>query len=253
MLERDALRTLHDASRPVRLDYPDWLEQHVSDVPDQCLDSLRDRAALDLRVNTLKSDRAQARDALAKEGIEADCVAHSPIALRVVSGERRVARSEAYLNGLVEIQDAGSQQLAAMASADPGDLILDLCTGGGGKSLAMAAACKNSARILAHDISAARIARLPERAQRAAARIECISEGDLADLKGKADIVFIDAPCSGSGAWRRNPDAKWRLTPDRLSQLCKIQLDLLRQGAELCKPTGSSDLRDLLDSEDREL
>lgn len=236
--ERNAFDSLLDAPRPVRLDYPDWLAQHFSSVPDECVESLRHRAAVDLRVNTLKTDSAKARDTLAKEVIETELVPGAPLALRITNGERRVARSEAYLKGLVEIQDAGSQQLASLALADPGDLVVDLCAGSGGKSLAIAAACSNAARILAYDISATRLAKLPERAERAAAQVECISNDSLANLKGKADIVFIDAPCSGSGAWRRNPDAKWQLTPERLSQLCKTQLDLLRQGAELCNPSG---------------
>ena len=236
--EKGLLRDLSDAPRAVRLDYPEWLEDQVAGVSDASLDALRSRAALDLRVNALKADPAAARDALATEGIEVEPVPDAPMALRVTTAERRVARSAAYLDGLVEIQDAGSQRLAALARPAKGELVIDLCAGGGGKALAMAAACNNEARILAYDISKARLAPLPERADRAGARIECISEDDLAGLKGRADIVFIDAPCTGSGAWRRNPDAKWRLTRDHLSQLCSMQLDLLRQGAELCKPSG---------------
>lgn len=236
--ERGAVREPEGAPRPVRLDFPDWLEEHLSDVSDASLDALRNRAAVDLRVNTLKADPATVLAALAEEGIGTELVPDAPLALRVTDGERRVARSRAYLDGLAEIQDAGSQRLAALARPQPGDLVIDLCAGGGGKALAMAAASDNAARILAHDISAARLAPLPERAERAGARIECIGAKDLADLSDKADVVFIDAPCSGSGAWRRNPDAKWRLTPERLAQLCTVQQDLLRQGVSLCKPTG---------------
>lgn len=236
--ERTAMRELEGAPRPVRLDFPNWLEEHLSHVSDANLDALRNRGALDLRVNALKASPETARDALGAESIETEAVEDAPLALRVTKGERRVARSRAYLDGLVEIQDAGSQRLAALARPESGDLVIDLCAGGGGKALAMAAACNDATRILAYDISAARLAALPERAERAGARIECISAEDLADLSGKADIVFIDAPCSGSGAWRRNPDAKWRLSSERLSQLCAVQQDLLRQGANLCKPSG---------------
>ena len=236
--ERAGIRDLDPAPRAVRLDFPDALDADLTSVPDADLDALRQRAPLDLRVNTIKSDPASAIAALEEDDISVGAVEGAPLALRVVSGARKVARSRAYLEGLVEIQDAGSQLLAALAEPAPGAAVMDLCAGGGGKALALAAAARGTARIVAHDIAADRMQEIPGRAERAGVEIECMSSGHLAEFKGTFDLVFIDAPCSGSGAWRRNPDAKWRLQPTRLAELNDIQSGLLEQGAELCKPGG---------------
>lgn len=236
--EVSARQPLDAAPRPVRLDYPNWLEPNLAGVADDDLDALRARAPLDLRVNALKATPDAAIQSLASDGINVTAVEGIPLALRVTEGARKVVRSEAYAWGLIEIQDAGSQALASLGAPKPGELIVDLCAGGGGKSLAMAAEAGGEARIFAHDIAADRMRDLPERARRAGASIEVVATGDLGKFQNRADLVLVDAPCSGSGAWRRNPDAKWRITAERLDVLTRTQAELLQQAASLCNPSG---------------
>ena len=240
--ERRPARPLADSPRAVRLDLPDWLEPELAEVDDRVLEALRDRAPLDLRVNLLKAGRGEAVAALAADGIAAGPVPLSPAALRVRDGQRRVAGSRAYREGLVEIQDAASQAVADLAEARPGETVLDLCAGGGGKALALAAAMRgperNAGRLIAHDIAPQRIAPLPDRARRAGARVEIMATAGLEALAGACDLVFVDAPCSGSGAWRRNPDAKWQLTAEALDRLTATQDALLDQAARLARPGG---------------
>jgi len=163
---------------------------------------------------------------------------HTDACLRVVSGAPKLYRSHAYLDGMVEIQDAASQAAAAYARARPGETILDFCAGAGGKALAFACAMSNEGSLHAHDISPERLSQLDQRARRAGARITCHSPQDLDTLGGQCDLVFVDAPCSGSGAWRRNPDAKWRLTPERLQALIGLQSQILLQAAAMVRPGG---------------
>ena len=236
--ERHPARALADAPRPVRLDLPDWLAPELAETPDAVLEALRARAPLDLRANLLGASPAEAIAALAGDGIEAAPVPLSPTALRVAAGQRRVAASRAFRDGLVEVQDAASQAVADLAGARPGETVLDLCAGGGGKTLALAAAMAGRGRLLAHDIAPQRIAALPGRAARAGARVGIVGTADLAGLTGSCDLVFVDAPCSGSGAWRRNPDAKWRLTAGALDRLAATQDGLLDQAARLAAPAG---------------
>jgi 16S rRNA (cytosine967-C5)-methyltransferase len=231
-------RSLPDAPAAVRNDLPDWLWAEMNALGGEVLDALRGRAPVDLRVNTLKTDRTVALDVLAKDGIVCEPLDLSPTALRVREGARRVAGSRAYTGGLIEIQDVASQAVADLAGALPGEVVLDLCAGGGGKSLALAAAMENKGHLIAHDVAPARMKGLPDRASRAGAKIELAELGALEQFIGKCDLVFVDAPCSGSGAWRRNPDAKWALTPARLEQLEATQAALLAQAAELCAPGG---------------
>ena len=231
-------RPLQDAPRAVRLDYPDWMNGMLADLPEAVLDAQRHRAELDLRVNTLKANVTQAEAALVAEDIRTEPGPLSPVALRVTEGGRRVAASKAYANGLVEIQDAASQAAIADARARPGETVLDLCAGGGGKTLALAAAMENQGQIIAHDSAPQRIAGLPERADRAGAKISTITTAALGTLSGQCDLVVVDAPCSGSGAWRRNPDAKWRLTADRLTELNRIQSDVLDTAVRMIRPRG---------------
>ncbi|HLS19132.1 MAG TPA: RsmB/NOP family class I SAM-dependent RNA methyltransferase [Paracoccaceae bacterium] len=236
--ETRAPEPLAEAPRAVRLDLPGWLETRLVGVEDDALAALRERAPLDLRVNLLKLDRAKAIEALEEDGIAVDPLPLSPTALRVRERPRLVARSRAYGEGLVEIQDAASQAAADLAGVRPGETVLDLCAGGGGKALALAAALQGQGRVFAHDASPARIAPLSERAARAGAEIEITESGELHRLAGRLDLVFVDAPCSGSGAWRRNADAKWRLTQDMLDGLLAVQDDLLDQAAMLAGPHG---------------
>lgn len=231
-------RSLADAPRAVRLDIPDWLQPELEGVPDRALLALRERAPVDLRVNLLKTDRNRALERLSVEGIEAVPGPLSPTCLRVAPGTRGVTGTEAFREGLVELQDAASQAVADFAGARPGETVLDFCAGGGGKSLAMAAAMGGHGRIAAHDAAPERLKQLPPRAERAGARVDMLPPDGWRELKGQADLTLVDAPCSGSGAWRRNPDAKWRLDPELLANLLATQAGILDDAALTVRPGG---------------
>ena len=233
-----ARRDLEGAPRAVRLDYPDWLEEDLAAVPDADLAVLQTRAPLDLRANLLMTDRDAVCDALAAEGIETEPGPLSATALRVLSGDRKLQNSSAWREGLVEVQDAASQAVADFAAARAGETVLDLCAGGGGKALALAARMAGNGRVTAHDIDPRRMWDLPSRAGRAGAEIEEVSTNVLAASDRRFSMVLVDAPCSGSGTWRRNPDAKWRLLPRRMAALTAIQSELLDQAASLVAPGG---------------
>jgi 16S rRNA (cytosine967-C5)-methyltransferase len=217
---------------------PAWLIERLAaselDHAEQA--ALIERAPLDLRVNSLRPgdvaiDGAGALDFL-------------PGALRLPP-DTPVDRLPAYAEGRIEVQDAGSQLVTLASGARPGDTVVDLCAGAGGKTLALAAMMQDRGRILACDVDRGRLQKLPARAERAGVSIaetrlmNPMREMEaLADLAGAADLVLIDAPCSGTGTWRRNPEARWRLTPDRLSRLTATQGRLLDLGAALVRPGG---------------
>ena len=231
-------RALDNAPRPVRLDFPDWLAPHFESVPDATLSALRQRAPLFLRVNLLKADRETALAALAAEDIEAEPGPLSTTCLRVAAGERHVTRSRAFAEGLIEVQDAGSQAAADYAGAEPGETVLDYCAGAGGKTLALAARMGGRGLLHAHDINPERLDRLRERARRAGAEAVLHRPGETAGLVRSCDLVFVDAPCSGSGTWRRNPDAKWCLTAEKLGAELERQQQVLSRAAEAVRPGG---------------
>lgn len=220
---------------------PSWLIPHLPsllDADEQA--ALLARAPLDLRVNRLRGDRAAALAAFAgAEDFEA-----FPDALRLAEGGA-VEQSDAWREGLVEIQDLGSQLIAAACGARPGMTVIDLCAGAGGKTLALAAAMAGEGRLIAADVNRDRLARLPERAARGGAGfVETLlldaghERKALGDLAGSADVVLVDAPCSGTGTWRRNPEARWRLTPARLERLRHEQARILDFAVPLVKPGG---------------
>jgi 16S rRNA (cytosine967-C5)-methyltransferase len=167
----------------------------------------------------------------------------SPNALRLPGGTPAETWPE-FEQGLFEVQDTGSQLACAALAVKPGEAVVDLCAGGGGKTLALAAAMENRGRLLACDIDRARLSRLPQRAARAGALAETRlldpgREGEaLADWQGIADAVLVDAPCSGTGTWRRGPEARWRLTPQALQRYARTQAAVLRLGAGLVRPGG---------------
>ena len=226
----EAGQPLDAAPRGVRLDMPDWQLPHWDDGPadpDAAMACLRHRAGVFLRVNARMGDLAQAQAVLLEDDIETAPVTGVPSALEVVTNPRRVAASRAYTEGLVELQDPASQIAVSRLDLRDGMRVLDLCAGGGGKALAMAA--QADVQVVAHDIDPARMADIAPRAARAGVRIDTVAPGEI---PGRFDLVLIDAPCSGSGTWRRAPQAKWALTPARLAELTAIQSRLLEQGAE---------------------
>ncbi|SOH93549.1 16S rRNA (cytosine967-C5)-methyltransferase [Monaibacterium marinum] len=219
-------------------DVPDFVEPMLrarfSEDFSNLIDAMRSRAPLDLRANLLKADRDQARAALAADGIDVEDVALSTTALRAPTGDRRIVRSAAYLDGLVELQDASSQAVVDFAQPKRGERILDYCTGAGGKALPLAARAAGPVDV--HDIAPARMRDLPERAARAGVTLRALSTDALA---GKHwDLVFADAPCSGSGSWRRDPEGKIRLTPQSLADVQSAQTDVLDACAPLVAPGG---------------
>jgi 16S rRNA (cytosine967-C5)-methyltransferase len=247
-LRRVAGHTLDHPDMPeaVRLEIPDWLLPPLKArfgvaLPTE-MAALALPAPLDLRVNILKITREEARAALAAEGIEAQSTQLSPWGLRV-AGRRPVTSGEAFRSGLVEIQDEGSQLIALLADARPGARVSDLCAGAGGKTLAMAMTMGNAGHILACDVSATRLESAVRRLRRAGVHnVErhVLGPGDKA-LKRRAgsfDRVLVDAPCTGIGTWRRNPDARRRLVPADLAELVPKQAAILDRAAELVRIGG---------------
>ena len=220
-------------------DLPDWLwplfERALGEGTEAAAEALRHRAPITLRVNARRLDRAAAQARLAREGIVTRPVETVSHALQVLEGERRISGSSLYAEGAVELQDVSSQ--AAMAALDlaPGARVLDFCAGGGGKVLALAA--QQHGTWLAHDADPRRMSDLPARARRAGVEVRICETADLAAL-APFDVVLCDVPCSGSGTWRRAPQAKWDLTPEALAHLCECQQEILREAAGLLTPTG---------------
>lgn len=219
------------------LDCPDWIAPQLQAALGEnfapVMAALQARAPVFLRVNLQMSDVTAAARILAAEGIETRPHPLATSALEVTVGARKVAQSEAYLTGVVELQDAASQAVVEALNLRDGLRVLDFCAGGGGKALAMAALA--DIRVDAHDISFARMSDLPARAKRARAAITLRETADL----GKAyDLVLADAPCSGSGAWRRQPDARWRLDAAGLARLTALQDEVMAAAATRVAPGG---------------
>ena len=242
-------RTLRHPEMPraVASDLPDWLEPYFERVFGKGLEremaALNASASIDLRVNLLKADREMARRALAAEGVAAEPTPWSPVGLRLA--ERvPLGRLSAFKEGLVEVQDEGSQITALLADARPGMRVVDFCAGAGGKTLALAAGMANRGKLVACDVSAHRLGRALPRLRRAgvgnAERRVLTSERDkwVKRHAGGFDRVLIDAPCLGTGTWRRNPGDKWRVTPEDLASLIVRQQEILRSAARLVRPGG---------------
>ncbi len=250
--ERERLEagSLEGAPAHVRGDYPEWLAQGFEAAfGDQAAEegrALAERAPVDLRVNTLKGDREKALKQLSHlSPVEAPL---SRLGLRInIGADGRgpaLAAEPAYVKGLVEVQDEGSQLVALLAGVEPGQQVLDLCAGGGGKTLALAALMENRGQIFATDSDGRRLMPIFARLERAGARNVQVRaprgpKDVLEGLEGRCDLVMVDAPCTGTGAWRRNPDAKWRMRPGALDQRIKDQDEVLARAALYVKPGGA--------------
>ncbi|MDQ0393779.1 RsmB/NOP family class I SAM-dependent RNA methyltransferase [Labrys monachus] len=243
-----ASRRLEDAPPEIQADVPHWLwpsfEAAFGADAVQEGRALAERAPVDLRVNTLKATREKLLAEL--EPLGAVPTLLSPLGIRVPLGPEgrspSVQSEETFRKGWFEIQDEGSQLAGLIAAARPGEQVLDLCAGGGGKTLEFAAAMDNKGQIFATDNDKRRLAPIHERLERAGVRNVQVRtpRGALPidDLAGRMDMVLVDAPCSGSGTWRRNPDAKWRLRPSSLADRQKDQAQVLRAGAQAVRPGG---------------
>jgi 16S rRNA (cytosine967-C5)-methyltransferase len=234
---------------PVLGDFPEWLDPLLAKVfgDDRAAEgaALASRAPLDLRVNTLAAEPEEVLPRLAH--LNAQPTQWSPVGLRIRLGadakSPAIHAEPAFLKGQVEVQDEGSQLAALLAAAKAGEQVIDLCAGAGGKTLALAAAMENRGQIYATDSDKRRLVAIHERLSRAGVRNVQVrtprGEADvLADLMGRADLVLIDAPCTGTGTWRRNPDAKWRVRPGALTDRLAQQEAVLHRARALVKPGG---------------
>ena len=230
-------------------DYPDWLDPHLARVfgEERAAEgaALASRAPLDLRVNAIKAGREEAAAALAE--LAPAPTRWSPFGLRIAlpadAKAPAIHAEPAFIKGMVEVQDEGSQLAALLSGAKPGEQVIDLCAGAGGKTLALAAIMDNHGQLYATDADKRRLAPIHERLARSGARNVQVRTpksvgNELADLAGRADLVLIDAPCTGIGTWRRNPDAKWRVRPSALALRQKEQAAVLDRAAALVKPGG---------------
>lgn len=250
MLERLEGKKLNDENMPApaRYNFPDWMigrlkDSFGDDLP-AAMEALNAQAPVDLRMNSLKCPSvADLIHALDKEGHLATPTPHSPIGVRL---KKRIAafNTQAFQDGWFEMQDEGSQIVAQLVDAKPGDKVIDFCAGAGGKTLAIAATMKNKGRILAWDTSENRLKQMPKRLARAGVNnvqshvIKDESDQFIKRHKASADWVIVDAPCSGSGTWRRNPDLKWRFTLEDLQELKLLQQKILASASRLIKPGG---------------
>jgi len=243
--------THHDMPGPVALEYPDWMDRSFTAlwgdrVPTE-ISALNHTAPLDLRVNSLKATREQAQASLTAEFIDTEPTPLSPLGLRLPT-KPRLGGTQAFRQGLVEVQDEGSQILALLCGAEPGMHVVDFCAGAGGKTLALAASMaeggRMSGRLTACDISEIRLSRMAPRLKRAGAagvRTQVLAAQKdqwIERNTGRWDRVLCDVPCTGTGAWRRDPDAKWRFQPTDLDDIIETQRSVLSQAASLVKPGG---------------
>ncbi|MEY4712428.1 MAG: hypothetical protein RIS88_1878 [Pseudomonadota bacterium] len=230
-----------------RHNLPEWLVQPLKDQVGEgfwpLVESLLQPAPLDLRVNALADKREDLRQELARAGLQAQPTPYSPWGLRLAD-KPALTRLEAFTRGAIEVQDEGSQLLAAFLDARRGEMVVDFCAGAGGKTLAIGACMRNTGRLYAFDTSAHRLDALKPRLARSGlsnvhpAAIAHERDDRIKRLAGKIDRVLVDAPCSGLGTLRRNPDLKWRQSPESVREMAAKQLAILRSAARLLKPGG---------------
>lgn len=238
---------LSDAPENVRMNVPEWLHSSLqSALGDRYvdeMDAVNQRAQTDIRVNTLKGTRDDLQAALEKIGFEASATSYSAWGLRFAT-RVPLFNTTLFKQGFFEIQDEGSQLLAQVTGVKSGQKVVDFCAGAGGKTLAMAAMMNNKGVIYACDVHSKRLEETKKRAKRAGAhniRVQALStEHDkwVKQHSGTIDVVLIDAPCSGTGTWRRSPDSRWNLSAKRLADLLMLQASILQSAARLVKPGG---------------
>ena len=245
----DKIRQIDPATLPEkqRHNLPDWLAAPLKDTLGDdfwpLVQALNEAAPLDLRVNVLKAKRDEVRQALADAGLAAEPTPHSPWGLRL-QGKPALHKLDVFTQGLVEVQDEGSQLLALITDAKRGEMVVDFCAGAGGKTLALGAAMRNTGRLYAFDVSGHRLDALKPRLARSGlsnvhpAQIAHERDDRIKRLAGKIDRVLVDAPCSGLGTLRRNPDLKWRQSPKAVEELQAKQTAILASAARLLKPGG---------------
>jgi 16S rRNA (cytosine967-C5)-methyltransferase len=245
----DEVSAIDRASLPEKLRHnlPDWLanplKESLGDEFWPLVEELARAAPLDLRVNNLKAKREDVQRALAEAGIEARPTPHSPWGLRI-DGKPALSKLALFTEGHVEVQDEGSQLLALLTDAKRGEMVVDFCAGAGGKTLALGASMRNTGRLYAFDVSGHRLENLKPRLARSGlsnvhpAQIAHERDDRVKRLAGKIDRVLVDAPCSGLGTLRRNPDLKWRQSPQALAELQVKQKAILASAARLLKPGG---------------
>ncbi|HMG51395.1 MAG TPA: RsmB/NOP family class I SAM-dependent RNA methyltransferase [Inquilinus sp.] len=231
--------------KPVRSEIPDWaspsLEAMFGDRFEVEVNALLDQAPLDLRVNELRANRDEVLTTLLAGKLAVEPTPLSPVGIRV-KGRPQLGRHPAFQSGLIEVQDEGSQLVALLVDARPGQQVVDFCSGAGGKALALAARMRGKGRVVACDVSKGRLDRGKERLRRAGIDnveprlLENERDRWVKKQRGKFDRVLVDVPCTGTGAWRRNPDARWR--PMDLERLLGVQREILDSAARLAKPDG---------------
>lgn len=250
-VERAALasRSVADAPPHIAGDYPEWLDAYLDEAfgDDRAAETaaMARRAPLDLRVNTLKTKREKVLGSLRHLG--ATATPWSPLGLRIMLGADArnpgIQAEEDFVKGAVEVQDEGSQLAALLSGAKPGEQVIDLCAGAGGKTLALAAMMQGRGRLIATDRDKRQLAPIHDRLSRAGVhnaevRTPRGEAEPLSDIRASADLVLIDAPCTGTGTWRRNPDAKWRMRPGALDMRLRDQAEVLDRATGFVKPGG---------------
>ncbi|MBK7675908.1 MAG: RsmB/NOP family class I SAM-dependent RNA methyltransferase [Candidatus Accumulibacter sp.] len=239
---------MEDLSPAVRLDLPDWLyaefsAQFAAEELAQLAAGLNQPAPLDLRVNSLKASRQGVLARLLADGLAAEPCTYSPLGIRL-AGKPALSKHPLFIDGSIEVQDEGSQLLGFLLQPKRGEMVADFCAGAGGKTLLLGALMRSQGRVYAFDVAERRLARLKPRLARSGlsnvhpVRIESERDIRIRRLAGKLDRVLVDAPCSGLGTLRRNPDLKWRQTPASVAELCARQASILAAAASLVKPGG---------------
>lgn len=244
--KKDLENLIQEAPEWVTLSYPEWLHQKaLQDIGAEtwipCAKALNEQAQVVLRVNTLKSTRQAAATALAQEDFQTDSLSFPPDAL-ILQKRGNIFRTQSFQNGFFEVQDTNSQRVGLLLNPQPGERVIDACAGAGGKSLHIAALMQNKGKLISLDIYSSKLEELRRRARRASAQIietRWIENTKVIKrLQDSADALLLDVPCSGLGVLKRNPDSKWKITPQKIEDLNKTQKEILQSYSRMVKPGG---------------